>query len=147
MLTNTNETRVISPTDLVLIFLGLEPEKPVHDKRKLINALYAFSRELVSRGYKVLVDDFLVTRYGAKSKTLEKAIDDLVTYGFIERGVKPAEDFKLTDKGKTEAFLIIEEKIDEKDLSDLTMFRYSIDQFTRQGIARYVKLLFSSGLD
>ena len=61
--------------------------------------------------------------------------------GFIEaKGEygKETEEFKLTEKGKNEAILIIKEKIKEKDLRDLITFRQSIDQYTVDGILHYV---------
>jgi len=69
----------------------------------------------------------------------------LLWSGFVEaKGEygKETEELRLTEKGKNEAILLIKEKIKEKDLKDLITFRQSIDQYTVDGIIRYVNYKF-----
>jgi len=114
--------------ELVLIFFGLEPEKPIQSRIKYQKGLFLFLKELEKRGYKVQDPHFIPYR-GAYSFVLARVLDNLWWSGFIEAKVehgKEVEEFKLTEKGKNEAILLIKEKIKEKDLQDLITFRQSI---------------------
>jgi len=114
--------------EFVLIFFGLDPEKPIQSRIKYQKGLFLFSKELEKRGYKVQ-DPHFIAYSGAYSFVLARVLDNLWWSGFIEaKGVyaKETEEFKLTEKGKNEAILLIKEKIKEKDLQDLITFRQSI---------------------
>jgi len=127
--------------EFVLIFFGLEPEKPIQSRIKYQKGLFLFLKELEKRGYKVQDPHFIPYSYGPYSFVLARVLDNLWWSGFIEaKGEygKETEEFKLTEKGKNEAILLIKEKIKEKDLQDLITFRQSIDQYTVDGILHYV---------
>ena len=100
-----------------------------------------FFKELDKKGYKVQDPHFIPYSYGPYSFVLARILDNLWWSGFIEvKGEygEETEEFKLTDKGKIEAELLIEKKINKKDLKDLINFRQSIDQFTVDGILNLV---------
>ena len=127
--------------EFVLIFFGLEPEKPIYSRVKYQKGLFLFFKELDKRGYKVQDPHFIPYSYGPYSFVLARILDNLWWSGFIEvKGEyeKETEEFKLTEKGKAEAILLVEKKINKKDLNDLITFRQSIDQFTVDGILNYV---------
>jgi len=130
---------------VVLIFFGLEPEKPIYSRLKFQLGLFLFIKELEKRGYKAQDPHFIPYKDGPYSFELARVLQKLIWSSFIEaRGEynKESEELKLTEKGKNEAMLLIKEKIKEKDLKDLIMFRQSIDQFTTDGIIRYVNYKF-----
>jgi len=131
--------------EFVLIFFGLELEKPIISRIKYQKGLFLFLKELEKRGYKVQDPHFVPHDDGPYSFALANILDELIWSGFIEaKGVhgKETEEFKLTEKGKNEAILLIKEKIKEKDLRDLITFRQSIDQYTVDGILHYMRTNF-----
>jgi uncharacterized protein YwgA len=144
---NGNEfiTYDISLHEFILILFGLEPEKPIQSRVKIQKGLFLLLKELEKRGYKVQDPQFIPCRDGPYSFTLANALEELIWSNFIEtKGEygKESEEFKLTDKGKKETMLLIEEKIKEKDLKDLVTFRQSLDQFTVEGLIYYVSNKF-----
>lgn len=126
--------------ELVLIFFGLEPDKPVYSRIKYQKGLFLLFKELEKRGYRVQDPHFVPYSYGPYSFVLARVLENLWWSGFIEvsRIGKEDEEFRLTDKGKREAGLLIKEKVRGEDLDYLVQFRKSIDQFRVDGLLRYV---------
>jgi len=141
----SNGTKFCTLEEVVLVLFGLEPEKPIHSRTKYQKGLFLFFKELEKRGYKVQDPHFIPYKDGPYSFELARVLDKLLWSGFVEaKGEygKETEELRLTEKGKNEAILLIKEKIKEKDLKDLITFRQSIDQYTVDGIIRYVNYKF-----
>ena len=138
-------THDVSLHEFVLIFFGLELEKSIQSRVKVQKGLFLLLKELEKRGYKVQDPQFVPCRDGPYSFVLANALKELIWSNFIEtKGEygKENEEFKLTEKGKNEAMLLVKEKIKENDLKDLITFRQSLDQFTVEGLIYYVSNKF-----
>jgi hypothetical protein len=114
------ETFDIYLHELVLIYFGLVPDDPTSNG-EVQKGVYLLYNELRRKGYKVQDPHYVFMMYKPYSFVVESIMDNLVWSGYLD--VDKNGELVLSGKGKKEARSLIEKKIKESDLEDLTRLR------------------------
>ncbi len=133
------EPKTFTISDIALILLHAQPEKPIFGRVLLVKEFFLLVKEVLNN-WNIQDPQFVAYRYGAYSFTLGEALTNLEFLGYLERkGTKNSkcEQFKLTDKGKKVAATLWE-KLPKETQSEISTKRMGWDQLGRDGILRLV---------
>jgi len=117
------ETFDIYLHELVLIYFGLVPDDPTSNG-EVQKGVYLLYNELRRKGYKVQDPHYVFIIHKPYSFVVESVMDNLVWSGYLDVGENG--ELALSGKGKKEARSLIEKKIKESDLKDLTRLRETL---------------------
>ena len=123
------------PIDMVLLLLGIFPDKPIRGKTMMMKQTFLAEKEFEND-----VDDlqFVGHRYGPHSFLMENILRNMEFVGLINpKGTSRNPKYYLGEKGELSAKKLIETlSIDEKER--LENFRKTYDELGQDGILRYV---------
>jgi hypothetical protein len=125
------------PEEIVLLLLGVTPDKPVRGKTMLMKQAFLSERELLKKDLQDL--KFVGHKYGPHSFLIDNVLKNLEFLDYIKRQGKSPNfsRYLLTEKGMEKAKQLLD-KLSSSEYEKLKKKRISWDELGTDGILRFV---------